>query len=470
MKHVMLDQRTLIVGLQTELPYEPAELKNLSSDSQELKLASLLLQKKFVEVEKLLARMFWFSAELRRQDYGKECEKDADSDSTGGIENEGELGESTSPRSHYTSEAASVLSESKFGLDSTAAEYVPSQSPLPASEADFLETLEVLSQSVRPWPEDHVRFISTLKLAPRNHGEVNLVEMDSDSKGDTIQVAVKKIPKKWMRSSAKAFVEKFPNASENPWQDLAFVDILNRGAFPHVNKLVGLYKDHTYSYVAYQLCEEGDLFDWTDVCKERMGPEREGVMRPLVQQICSATRFIHMVGIAHRDLSLENILLSRSTGQLQTKIIDFGASTLGRMHMNERRGKRGYCPPEMHCKDEAYDAYLSDVFSLGVVFFAMSAQDYPFTSTTMEECKLFSFYASHGLPTMLRHRKLRQGDYMANVMTLPFIDFLTALLKIKPSERATLAESCWKAESEQLGKERLSVWDLAWLQRPSVLD
>ena len=102
-------------------------------------------------------------------------------------------------------------------------------------------------------------------------------------------------------------------------------------------------------------------------------------MLPIVGQIFTAVCWLHDLGVAHRDLSLENILLTDNGGSMQVKLIDFGMSTTQRVCKRELRGKQSYQAPEMHGPE--YDAFLADEFALGVVLFAMAVQDYPWTST-----------------------------------------------------------------------------------------
>jgi serine/threonine protein kinase len=287
-----------------------------------------------------------------------------------------------------------------------------------------------------------------------------------DLSGGVVRLAVKKMPTKWVRKSADDFKEKYPKASERPWHDMAFVKSLNSLDFPHVCKLVGIFRDEKDTYVATELCTEGDLFGWCD-CEPAPGKAREVVTQPLVKQICFAVKFIHIAGIAHRDLSLENILLTRTSGdQLQIKLIDFGQGSLGRFHLKEVRGKQSYQAPEMHSETDAYDAFLTDTFAIGVVVFGMSLRDYPWISTKRGACQLYEFYHANGFADLLGKRKLRQQTgnvplYLSDVMSKPLVDLLVAMLALEPSGRATCGEPCY----QEAGESRRAVWDMEWLSR-----
>jgi len=330
--------------------------------------------------------------------------------------------------------------------------------------SDLETTLSLISAEAKPWQQGQFTFIKTLQEAVRNHGHVNLMESAaSDLSGGVVRVAVKKMPTKWMRKSADDFKAKHPTSSERPWHDMAFVKSLHSLDFPHVCKLVGIFRDEKHTYVATELCTEGDLFGWCD-CEPAPGKAREAVTRPLVKQICFAVKFVHSAGIAHRDLSLENILLTRTSGdQLQIKLIDFGQGSLGRFH-KKVWGKQLYQAPEMHLDTKAYDAFLTDTFAIGVVVFSMSVRDYPWTSTKRGGCQHYEFYRANGFADLLGKRKLRPRTgtaplYLSEVMSKPLVDLLGAMLALEPSVRATCGEPCY----QEAGESRRSVWDMEWL-------
>ena len=55
------------------------------------------------------------------------------------------------------------------------------------------------------------------------------------------------------------------------------------------------------------------------------------------------------MGIIHRDLKLENIMMSNKSGNAIPKIIDFGLSKalLPEQTLNDNLGTVGYCSPEI---------------------------------------------------------------------------------------------------------------------------
>ncbi|KAG1695817.1 hypothetical protein DVH05_019156 [Phytophthora capsici] len=117
-------------------------------------------------------------------------------------------------------------------------------------------------------------------------------------------------------------------------------------------------------YLVNELCAGGDLHG---LVAERSNastflPENE--VLSLMRQVLEGVFYLHStLGIAHRDLSLENVLLSRGV----CKITDFGLSTDARGMCNGGRvGKEFYMAPEV-VGGERYNPALADVWSLGIM-------------------------------------------------------------------------------------------------------
>merc|ERR1711902_465833 len=108
-------------------------------------------------------------------------------------------------------------------------------------------------------------------------------------------------------------------------------------------------------------------------------------------EIVESVRRCRDLGVLHRDIKDENILVDLSTGA--TKLIDFGS---GRFHQSEQkpsmksqetedrvytefRGTRVYSPPEW-IRDGEYRAEGLTTWSLGVLLYDMLSGDIPFTS------------------------------------------------------------------------------------------
>mmetsp|Transcript_27549 Transcript_27549/g.50455 ORF Transcript_27549/g.50455 Transcript_27549/m.50455 type:complete len:392 (-) Transcript_27549:492-1667(-) len=324
-----------------------------------------------------------------------------------------------------------------------------------ASSADMLSAAFDERCAVEPWETANLEYVELLQNASRNHGSVDLMRrLDSGS-----MVAVKKMPNRWVTSGPREFREKYPTATERPWLDIGIVRYLNGVNFPYACQLHDVFRDATFTYVVASLATEGDLLTW---CKKLPTPsmENEAVFQPIAGQIIEAVRVLHNLGISHRDLSMENILVTKGRGGLlHVQIIDFGMATTQRKCTKEVRGKQPYQAPEMHDDTTAYDPFLIDAFAVGVILFGLAAQDFPWITTQRGRCCMYDCISRKGLRNFLKHRKARTGDgaCLIEVMSEDLIEVVEGLLQLQAERRLTLGEKRW-------GRERASVLDLPWVK------
>jgi len=309
------------------------------------------------------------------------------------------------------------------------------------------------SAEVCRWEPDRFQTIRKLQDATRNRGQVILMR---DTHEDRL-VAVKQMPNRWVRNSHSEFVVEHPSETEMPWQDVGCIRFLNSVGYSYACALLGVYRDDAHTYIVTTFATEGDLFSW---CEAGVPPgrEREIVVQPLARQIMQGVQQLHEFSIVHRDLSLENVLMSKSDDDsLHIRIIDFSMASTSRTFRNCVRGKASYQAPELH-SDQEYDAFMSDVFSLGVTLYAVLLKDYPWLSTRPGGCKCFEYVRKHGFRSYLAKRKLRNSSArVGEFISEPLKQLLEGLLALNPADRLTLGESTWSSDS------RRSVWDEPWM-------
>lgn len=107
--------------------------------------------------------------------------------------------------------------------------------------------------------------------------------------------------------------------------------------------------------------------------------------RYIFTQLLSAVQYIHLHGISHRDLKLENILLAYDS--FEPKICDFGFAVFStKIKQVSPIGTPGYMAPELYYFNDV-DYMQADVFSLGVILFLLIFSHPPFESTDpMKQC------------------------------------------------------------------------------------
>lgn len=312
---------------------------------------------------------------------------------------------------------------------------------------------------VQRWDEERFQVVKKLQDATRNRGQVLLMR---DAQKD-MMLAVKQMPNEWVQEDHSSFLRRHPGSTELPWLDIGCTRHLNSVGYVFSNTLHGVYRDAEHTYVTSSFASDGDLFTW---CQGGLdpGPEREFLILPFIKQILSAMQQLHDMQIAHRDISLENILADKAE-QLDSsiadtiRIIDFGMATTTRSVQECVRGKPAYQAPEMHTSQEN-DPFLSDVFSIGVTLYAMAIKDYPWLSTKPGGCKCFEFVQKRGFRAYLEKRKLRNSNTkVADAMSENMKQLLEGMLEMNPADRLTLGEQYWA----KVSPGRKSVWEEPWI-------
>lgn len=340
-------------------------------------------------------------------------------------------------------------------------------------EAAFRELVEGVDAhvAVEAWDSNRFRTMGRLQAAQRNQGQV-LLMVDTQAQeegfmGGFARVAVKQMPNHWMLESSRKFSSVYPSSAERPWQDIGVLRYLNAVGYPYVCRLLGVFRDGCSTYVATGLASLGDLFDWCS--SPRMpppGPARLRHAHPVVVQALGAVRWLHDLGVMHRDISAENILLHEDgAGSLLVRLCDFGMATLKRWCCREPRGKPTYQAPEMHTST-VYDGFLTDSFALGVTIFSLVARDYPWEHTAPGRCRCFDYVSCYGLRAYAERRQLGAGaesegrKHLIDILGEPCLELLEGLTQPRASERMTLGEADWVQEADA----RTSVWNCAWVE------
>ena len=163
------------------------------------------------------------------------------------------------------------------------------------------------------------------------------------------------------------------------YQQRREIEILKMCQHPNIIKLVDLFECNEYYFLAIEYCEGRDLFNYM---KERNFKISEDRVRELISQIAQGLQYLHSYGIVHRDLKLENIMMTNCSDKATAKLADFGlAQIIGPSEKsNEPFGTLGYIAPEV-LKKEPY-SFSCDLWSLGCVSYALISGSLPFDSSS----------------------------------------------------------------------------------------
>lgn len=118
-----------------------------------------------------------------------------------------------------------------------------------------------------------------------------------------------------------------------------------------------------------------DLFDYIAKREYKLPEERA---KTIIYQIMLGVRYLHGFGIVHRDLKLENIMMTESSEKGCPKIVDFGLSKIigPSETATEPFGTLGYVAPEV-LKKSPY-SFSCDIWSMGCILYALLSGSLPF--------------------------------------------------------------------------------------------
>ncbi|KAJ1931213.1 Serine/threonine-protein kinase, partial [Linderina pennispora] len=130
-------------------------------------------------------------------------------------------------------------------------------------------------------------------------------------------------------------------------------------------------------YIFQELVSGGQMLDYI-ISHGRL---KEKHARKFARQIASAIDYCHRNSIVHRDLKIENILIS-ANGNI--KLIDFGLSNLysPRSHLSTFCGSLYFAAPEL-LNAQPYTGPEVDLWSFGVVLYVLVCGKVPFDDQSM---------------------------------------------------------------------------------------
>lgn len=124
------------------------------------------------------------------------------------------------------------------------------------------------------------------------------------------------------------------------------IEVLKMCQHNNIIKLIDLFENSETYFIVLDYMQGKDLFDYI----QRRGfslPEQR--VQDLTYQIAMGVKYLHGFGIVHRDLKLENVMMSDSTDGAVPQIVDFGlAKIIGPSNTaSEPFGTLGYVAPEV---------------------------------------------------------------------------------------------------------------------------
>ena len=191
-----------------------------------------------------------------------------------------------------------------------------------------------------------------------------------------------------IHTGVKIAMKKILKIKENKVDDMEIkneFDILKKLDHPNIVKIFEFYDSNSNYYIITEFCKYGELYKYI----YQNYSERQ--LCVLFYQVFSGLCYLHENNIIHRDIKLENIMISDIEKDIITKeeyfwlkIIDFGTAKIFQKNKKEKTiiGSSYYIAPEVLKKQ--YNEKC-DTWSIGVVLFMLITGVPPFDGKNDKE-------------------------------------------------------------------------------------
>ncbi|EXJ71470.1 CAMK/CAMKL/KIN1 protein kinase [Cladophialophora psammophila CBS 110553] len=231
------------------------------------------------------------------------------------------------------------------------------------------------------------------------------------------QAAIKIVPRQSADEQGNPKDERADRSKEiRTAREAAMVSLL---CHPYICGMIDVQRTNYHWYMLFEYVNGGQMLDYI-IAHGRL---KEKQARKFARQIASALDYCHRNSIVHRDLKIENILISK-TGDI--KIIDFGLSNLysPRSLLKTFCGSLYFAAPEL-LQARQYTGPEVDVWSFGIVLYVLVCGKVPFDDQSMPQL----------------HAKIKRGvvDY-PQWLTAECKNIISRMLVVDPRDRASLQE------------------------------
>ena len=148
----------------------------------------------------------------------------------------------------------------------------------------------------------------------------------------------------------------------------------------------------------------------------------------MFRDIVRGVAHLHSIGIAHRDLSFDTILVNED---VECFIGGFSFASKHGQKCKRLVHRTFYTAPEVIGQTENYNGFQADVWSLGIVLLVMAIGAIAFVHASSTD-KNYQHYLKIGVRQFILNRNL--------VVPEAIIDLLEAILQVDPENRPSAAE------------------------------
>lgn len=206
------------------------------------------------------------------------------------------------------------------------------------------------------------------------------------------------------------------------------ISIMKKLQHPNIAALFDAIDTQRQLYLIMECVSGQSLSTFVKQREGRKLPENEACF--FFRQLVSALRYVHNKNVSHRDVKLENILITREN---QLKLIDFGFAACSKDRLRIFCGTPSYMAPEIVQKKD-YFGDKSDIWACGILFFVLVCGGFPFKSSFEKD--LF--------------RKIQKGAFTCpDDTSYGFKELIKNILQVDPEKRASadqIYDNSWLAQ------------------------
>lgn len=247
--------------------------------------------------------------------------------------------------------------------------------------------------------------------------------------GEGVEGAVKLMRERASgRLVAVKYVRRGASIDENVENEI--LNHMRLSGHPHIVQFYEAFLTPTHLGISMEAAFGGCLFDL--VSDSIRLHERQA--RLMFQQLIAALAWCHSQGIHHRDVKLENLLLSKPASEqgCLLKLCDFGFSkdAVAQAQPHTMVGTPAYVAPEVLASLQ-FDCALADVWACGVALYTMLEGCYPFQDALDPD----------NPHLIIRHIVHGSYDFPPDVPLSPECkDLIRRILVRDPAQRITLQQ------------------------------
>ena len=206
----------------------------------------------------------------------------------------------------------------------------------------------------------------------------------------------------------------------------AEANVLKELDHPNIIQLFECFQDQKNYHLVLEICEGNDLVKLVE--KKKGLPE--SLIKKFFYQAVSAVNYLQNIGVCHRDIKLDNFLLSdQDENVANLKLIDFGFTAVYRgKQLTSLVGTPWYVAPEILDKSKPY-TYMCDNWSLGIVLYMMIFARPPFMGRNHAE-----------LYSQIANKQIDFSEPQFQKVPQELLKLLKGLLNKDPSKRMSLPQ------------------------------